>query len=264
LSSGDLPQPPGALEALVAVLQTMNRAQLEAVFGGDPVHAAPWVRAAAQVGLPEGQMRYGRMLLEGRGVAQDQAAALAWFARVAETGDADAQNMVGRCHENGWGAPADAALAAQWYRRAAEAGHAWAQYNLGHLCLDGLGVARDPAAAYAWYRQAAEQGHERAMSLVGRCFEEGWGVAADPEAARDWYRRSAEGGYFRGQYNHASLLARDGDIDDALIWFEAACEGAPPESRRNMAQALTHEADPRLRALGEQYLVTSGRSPVTG
>jgi len=150
--------------------------------------------------------------------------------------------MVGRCLEHGWGAPADAAAAAVWYRRAAEAGEPWAQYNLGHLLLDGNGVRRDPAEAFAWYVRAAAQGHPRAMNLAGRCCEEGWGTSRDPAAAADWYRRSAEAGYFRGQHNHASVLAAEGRADEALGWFERALAGAPAASRPVIEAALAEVA----------------------
>ena len=72
--------------------------------------------------IPEAQVRLGRMLLEGHGVARDANAALACFEAAAERGSADAQNMAGRCYENGWGTERDFAQAAQLYRPAAEAG----------------------------------------------------------------------------------------------------------------------------------------------
>src|SRR6201999_2470820 len=97
--------------------------------------------------------------------------------------------------------------------------------------LNGTGVARDARTALAWYRRAADQGHVRAMNLVGRCLEQGWGAAADLTEAALWYRRSAEGGYFRGQYNHASMLLREGRRQQAQAWFERAVAGAPERNR---------------------------------
>ena len=140
----------------VAALSMMAPAQLRELLGGG--EAASWVEAAASCGMPEAQVRLGRMLLEGTGVARDARAEFACFLCAAEAGDADGQNMLGRCYENGWGIAADVAQAAALYREAAQAGLAWAQYNLGHLLLDGNGVARDPRAAFAWYRCAAAQG----------------------------------------------------------------------------------------------------------
>ncbi len=168
----------------VAALSMMGTDELHRVFSGDPSVAAAWVEAAAATGIAEAQVRLGRMLLEGEGVAKDPHGAFACFFCAAQIGDADAQNMLGRCYENGWGTPVDLIGASVCYRRAAHAGLAWAQYNLGHMLLDGIGVTRDREAAFIWYRRAADQGHARAMNLVARCHEEGWGVLRDPVAAQ--------------------------------------------------------------------------------
>jgi TPR repeat protein len=259
LAGGVKASPPGALQTRLSVLTTLPPDRLNALLADDPKAAAPWVRAAAEAGLPEGQVRFGRMLLDGAGVEKDEAAAYGWFRRAADQGDSDARNMVGRCFENGWGVRRDPGEAARWFARAADAGHAWAQYNLGHLYLDGLGVERDRRRAFALYRQAAESGHVRAMNLLARCYEEGWGVEASPGTAEVWYRRSAEGGYFRGQYNLATLRLRAGAVADALAWFDAALKGAPAQTRSEMARRLATAAHPALKALGHAALAAEDR-----
>ncbi len=229
----------------VAALTMMPPGELAALLAGE--EAASWVEAAAACGIAEAQVRLGRMLLEGRGIAKDERAAFACFLSAAKTGDSDATNMLGRCYENGWGTARDFARAAKHYRIAAEAGLAWAQYNLGHLLLDGTGVARDRGAAFAWYLRAAGQGHERAVNLVARCHEEGWGCPRDPAAARVWYRRSAEAGYFRGAYNYATILDAEGCVTGALRWYRTALETAPEPTRSTIAAALSKHADVRVR-----------------
>jgi TPR repeat protein len=221
--------------ARVAQLRSMTPAQLAAVLGGDPAEAEPWVRAAGASGIPQAQVRLGRMLLEGQGVPKDQASALRRFEHAAKTGDGDAMNMAGRCYENGWGAPADHVQAAGWYRRSAEAGHDWGEYNYAHMLFDGRGVAQDRTAAFAWYRKAADSGHARAMNLVARCLEAGWGVAVDPMAADRWYERSARAGYFRAQYNHALALFGRGQIDEGRAWLRQAFDGGDGAIRQRIA-----------------------------
>jgi TPR repeat protein len=196
--------------------------------------AALWVEAAAECGVVEAQVRLGRMLLEGQGVEKDERAAFACFVAAAESGDADANNMLGRCYENGWGTAQDMDHAAKHFRIAADAGLDWAQYNLAHILLD----AGQRDEAFAMYTRAAGQGHVRAMNLVARCCEEGWGTPRDPKAARDWYRRSAEGGYFRGAYNYATILVREGDTAQARAWLERAASDAPPATRETILRAL--------------------------
>lgn len=223
----------------VAEMTTLDEDALCDILAGDAVQAAPWVKACAAMGIPEAQVRLGRMLVTGEGVAQDQNAALCQFESAAAEGDADAINMLGRCFEMGWGAAINMERAAACYGEAAEAGHAWAQYNYGHMLLDGQGVARNPVAAFDAYSRAATQGHARAMNLVGRCLEEGWGVARDVEAACDWYRRSAEADYFRGSYNYASMLSRAGNKAGARLWLKRALETAPEPTRSLIEKALS-------------------------
>jgi len=242
----------------LAALSTMGKEELHALFTGE--RAAIWVSAAANAGLPDAQMRLGRMLLSGEGVAQDQVAAFAWFVRAAEQGIAEAHNMLGRCSEGGWGTAQSHVRAAHHYGLAADAGDAWAQYNLGHLYLDGLGVARDFVRAYQLYDAASAQGHARAMNLVARCHEQGWGVARDAAAARAWYRKSAEGGYFRGAYNYATTLATEGCVEGAARWFEKALATAPEPTRSAMAQALAKSPHHRLRQLGLGMRAETGTS----
>jgi len=212
-------------------LARMSAAELGGVLAGEG--AAPWIESAARYGVAEAQLRLGQLRLD----ADEPAEGYAWFERAARQGSAEAMNMAGRALENGWGVAVDEAAAAAWYRRSAEAGCDWGQYNYAGLLFDGRGVPQNQAAACVWYRKAAEHGHARAMNLLGRCCEEGWGVRRNLAAARRWYRRSAEAGYFRGQYNYATWLVREGRPDAARGWLEAALAGAPPEGRATMAKA---------------------------
>jgi TPR repeat protein len=240
----------------VAALSMMAREELSATLQGKS--AAAWVKAAAKCGFAEAQLRLGRMLLEGDGVARDLEAAFACFQSAAEGGDADGHNMLGRCYENGWGTAKDYAQAVHHYRIASDTGLDWAHYNLGHMLLSGGGVARDRDAAFACYAKAAAKGHVRAMNLLGRCYEEGWGVARDSDAARDWYRRSAFGGYFRGAYNYADMIAAEGYIHSALPWFKCALDAAPEPTRSAMLKSFAARSHPAFRALAASH--TSNRS----
>ena len=92
-------------------LREASAEALAAAFAGPPEEAARWIDAAARYGMVEGQLLYGQILLDGRGVRQDQVAARGWFRAAAEAGSAAARNMLGRCHEMGWGGVADEAAA---------------------------------------------------------------------------------------------------------------------------------------------------------
>ncbi|MFL9814576.1 sel1 repeat family protein [Stutzerimonas sp. VN223-3] len=184
-----------------------------------PRRAARWIIHAASQGELEAQALLGQILLDGRGIEQDQALALQWFSIAAERGHAMAANMAGRCHEHGWGCVADLSRAARYYRKAAGQGLDWSLYNLANLVATGRGVAQDQASAFALYRRAAELGHAKSMNLVGRYLEEGLMVPADRATAWDWYRRSAEAGDFRGQFSYAAVLISEQRWDDARHWL---------------------------------------------
>jgi uncharacterized protein len=238
----------------MAQLQRLSYRELEHLLTGDPQQAAVWVRSAAECGLSAAQLRLGRMLLEGTGVAVDAVAGLTWFRRAAARGDAEAMNMVGRCLENGWGCDADPAQAAEQYRAAAERGYDWGEYNLANMLFDGRGVPCDRTRALSWYRRAARRGHGRAMNLLGRCLEEGWGCDADPAAAAMWYERSAESGYFRGQFNYAATLAQNGQAAAAASWYLKAAASGDRAIRGSIITALVNATDPALSAARDRVV----------
>lgn len=184
-----------------------------------PRRAARWIIHAASQGEPDAQALLGQILLDGRGIEQDQALALRWFTIAAQNGHVMACNMAGRCHEHGWGCAADPARAAHYYRKAAEHGLDWGMYNLANLFATGRGVEQDQTQALQLYRQAAELGHAKSMNLLGRYLEDGVVVPADQTAAWDWYRRSAEAGDFRGQFSYAATLISQQRWEEARHWL---------------------------------------------
>jgi len=241
-------------------LQRMSCGQLHCLLAGDPAQALTWIRSAAQCGVAAAQLRLGRMLLEGQGLARDEVLAFQWFKCAASRGDPEALNMLGRCHENGWGVPVNLQLATEHYRSSANAGHDWGQYNLGNLYFDGRGVTRDLRQAFCWYLRSACQGHARAMNLVGRCLEEGWGCSSNPADAADWYRCSAEAGYFRGQFNHAIELMRREQCARAAQWFWNAAQLGDANTRRAIITALTQSSNAALTVTKERVRELVSRS----
>lgn len=233
--------------------EVLDVAQLSAMLEDSPARAAQAILLAAGQGIVEAQAMLGQILLDGRGIAQDQTLALRWFAIAARQGHWMARNMLGRCHEHGWGCVANAAIAAQHYRIAADAGLDWAMYNLANLLATGRGVMVDQRQALALYRRAAEAGHAKSMNLLGRYLEEGRAGPMDLPAAHDWYRRSAEGGDFRGQFSHAAILAQAGRIEEALQWLRKALWLGNVKFLRVSGESLLASAHPQIRAMGAEY-----------
>ncbi len=233
--------------------EVLNVEQLQSMLDDSPVRAAQAILIAAKEGVLDAQALLGQILLEGRGIARDEALALRWFRIAAQGGHSMARNMAGRCLEHGWGCAVDEAAAAREYRLAAEAGLDWGQYNYANLLATGRGVVRDQAQALALYRQAAEQGHAKSMNLVGRYLEDGQYCPRDLEGAIEWYRRSAEAGDFRGQFSYAAVLADRAQIDTALEWLRKALLGGNLKFLRVAHKALAVAIDPQVRAMAEAY-----------
>lgn len=233
--------------------EVLNVEQLQSMLDDSPVRAAQAILIASREGVVDAQALLGQILLEGRGIARDEALALRWFRIAANGGHLMARNMTGRCLEHGWGCAVDETAAAREYRQAAEAGLDWAQYNYANLLATGRGVAEDQAQALAFYRQAAEQGHAKSMNLLGRYLEEGQFCPRDMDSAVAWYRRSAEAGDFRGQFSYAAVLADGGQIEVALEWLRKALEGGHLKFLRTAHKALAAANDPQIRAMADAY-----------
>ncbi|WP_157216680.1 tetratricopeptide repeat protein [Flavisphingomonas formosensis] len=229
-------------------LSAMPAAELQARLSGSPEERAVLVGAAAEAGVAEAQAVYGQMLLDGHGVPSDARAAVGWFSKAAQQGHVMAINMIGRCYDLGWGVAVDKARAAQWYRAAADRGLDWGMYNLATLMALGHGVAEDKPAALALFRKAAAMGNAKAINFVGSFYEDGWVVEKDLAEAARCYARAAEGGDFRGQFNHARMLADAGRIDEALAWLARVPETATVAFREKAAAYLAASPLPELRA----------------
>lgn len=232
----------------IAEINALGGDEIARRLSGSPEAVADFVRAAAAAGSAEAQAAYGQLLLDGRGVAADARAAFDWFVRAAAQGHVAAINMVGRCHDLGWGTPVDKARAAAAFHAAARRGLDWGMYNYATALALGAGVPLDRPAALTWFEKAAALGNAKAVNFIGSFHEDGWVGPRDMARAAACYARAAAGGDFRGQFNHARMLADTGAVDDALDWLGRAWTGGNPRFRGQLADWLARAADPRLRA----------------
>ena len=215
----------------------------------NPELGADFVREHALAGLPEAQVGWGHMLLDGHGVARDAEAAFRWFGHAARHGNMDAWNMLGRCYERGWGVVAYREVAAHWYGLAAAKCHAWAQFNLAALMLAGNGDHADVARALSLLVASARAGNPKAMNLLGQFREKGWTRPPKLRAAKFWFRLSAQGGCFRGQFHHGRFLLRDGKIAEATRWLRSSLDQAPADFAREAVEMLARHPEPRIAKL---------------
>jgi len=231
---------------------------MEEWIGTDPRQVLPGLSLLAHDGDPQAQLLLGQPLINGAGTSRNPVRALYWFKEAARARLPMAINMVGRCHEHGLGTPVDYEEAARWYHRAAAFDCDWAIYNYAHLLASGRGVAKDRGAAFVWFRLAASRGHARAMHFLGQYYEYGWETPVDRATAFEWYRRSAEGGDFRGQCSHASVLAGQGKVTEAVHWLRLAMQTATPQYLSHLRHALTQSEHVELRALSSEMYSGAG------
>ncbi|MDN3645256.1 tetratricopeptide repeat protein [Pontixanthobacter aestiaquae] len=109
----------------------------------------------------------------------------------------------------------------------AEQDNAEATYHLGMMHLTGTGVDLDRQRAVGYFEKATELGDPLAAYKLG-CFYDGQYqlFAVDLELALKYKMVAADAGYASAQQDVAGLLARNGAIDEALVWLErAAAQG---------------------------------------
>jgi TPR repeat protein len=202
--------------------------------------AATSYKAAAELGYPPAQVRYGFALLLGRGVPRNVFDAETWLRRAALSGDAQAAAVVGYLYARDGDLPPNHAEAAVWLRRAAEAGHAGAARTLGRMLLVGTGVPKDLPEAAQWLRIAADSGDEiaradlRHLTLTRRVGED------DRRAVIGWLQAGAAAGEPAAQFDLGLCLAQgigvERDDHAAFTWVQRAAEGGHPQAAEMLAQ----------------------------
>ncbi|MBX3499493.1 MAG: sel1 repeat family protein [Alphaproteobacteria bacterium] len=171
---------------------------------------APLYLSAAKAGHLPAAVRYGAMLLEGRGVSRDRARAEFWLRHAADHGFPEAALLMGDLFgqmtmgRSGRQQEEVAKAAASWYLRAAEAGVAMAQAKLGNCYFAGAGVPRDFPTAQRWYRRAAEQGFADAQYVLGIWLSGGVAGTTDPVDGYRWLALAER----QGHSNAAKVRAR--------------------------------------------------------
>src|SRR5262249_16314128 len=98
----------------------------------------------------------------------DYATAMQLWQSLADQGKADAHTRLGFMYQFGRGVPQNDAAAVTWYRKAADKGYATAQFGLGFFYAEGRGgLQKDDREAVRLFKLAADQGHAFAQENLG-------------------------------------------------------------------------------------------------
>jgi hypothetical protein len=111
--------------------------------------------------------RLGNRLIEGNGVARDDARGLWILAKGCQLGDMRGCTMAGYLYSQGKTIGRSAECARDYYAYACHGGEATGCSNLGLAYVGGDGGSKDDARAAALFRKAARQGRRRAAPTWG-------------------------------------------------------------------------------------------------
>ncbi|MBR4327941.1 MAG: sel1 repeat family protein, partial [Bacteroidales bacterium] len=164
---------------------TINKSAKRRTF--DYHRAIGIIQEAAQRGVPESQIRYGKCLENGFGVEQNYELAEEWYTKAANQGSVTAYICLADLYMNE--DYHNLSVAIEWYTKAAEQGAVRAQNSLGFL-YSGYGVSDYQKAVY-WYTKAAEQGDADAQYNLGEFYEMGRGVVQNYTTAIEWFIKAS-------------------------------------------------------------------------
>lgn len=106
----------------------------------------------------------------------------------------------------------------------ANTGDADVKYNLGMFYNNGIGTKRDNQSAFRYFLDAAEGGNLLAAYKVG-CYYAGQFpgvVPTDLQTSLKYKLRAAEAGYDLAQHDVGLYFAKEGNLAEALLWWEKA------------------------------------------
>lgn len=188
--------------------------------------AAAMLARACELDVAAGCFEHGQVLLAGRGVVADRAAALAKMMQACDMGLPVACMLAGM--NSG-----DPELASGKRRLdAAEAGckqgAADKCFAAGELYLNNELVGRDETKAFGYLERACKSKHVRACQGVASGYERGVGVAADPKRALKMWQAQCKAGDLDSCCHYGSLLMEGRIVAHApakaLDVWDAACD----------------------------------------
>lgn len=92
------------------------------------------------------------------------------------------------------------------------------------LLYDADVTQREKREAVQTLGQLWDKGFVSVAYHLGRAYRDSLGPLPDDERAEQWFRLSAEIGDARSQYALSKLLQEQGKINEAVFWYERACE----------------------------------------
>ena len=169
----------------------------------DKSEAVRYFHRAAEMGLVEAQLTYGRILLYDSNY-RDFSEGVRYVKMAAESGLSAAKLVYGHCL---FAAEETRQEGVMYLKMAADDGLAEAQAMYGeYLSTDKFGAEVDYEQALFYLRKAADQLSAPALNSMGKLYAEGLGVERNLFIAARCFRESAHLGCPAGQLNYALCL----------------------------------------------------------
>jgi len=186
----------------------------------------PSLKALAEGGNSEAQVKLGLAYAKGEGVGRDIKIASEWIHRAAEQGNAKGQFYLGSLYFNGDSTefPGDIKKAIGLWKKSAEQGFAEAQFYLGERLYRGLGMPQDAKKALVWMQKAADQGFELARFALAAMYLEDRGIKPDIKKGLQLFNQLASEGNTGAQsvlgeiYYEGKVVEKDKVT--AAAWFK--------------------------------------------
>lgn len=190
---------------MIKIINIVQESSEEQAF----LEAAKKVKALADQGHAQAQLRLGMLYASGKGVQLNYTQAAHWFQKAAEQNLPEAQSYMGWLHANGYGVEQDDKMAGHYYLKAAEQGLAKDQYTVGTMYRWGrYGVEADVQKMLDWYQSAAQLGYAPAQYTLGKLLSDGDLVPKEEAIAFQWLSLAAVNGSEPAKLALPELMAK--------------------------------------------------------
>lgn len=200
-------------------------------------------RSAQEPGLPDTQLKLGKVYEIGEEVTRNPMEATHWFTKAINQ-DIKYAVKIGNLYYYGLDKiTKDYTKAREWYQKAADQNNPEAQWRIGVMYECGQGIEQNYAKALEWYLKAAKQNHAEAQDSIGVFYREGKGVEQDLKKSEEWvlkavrqkrkdtkefYQKAANNNNAAAQWYMGELYEYGQNVEqsyaEAMKWYLKAAE----------------------------------------
>lgn len=199
----------------------------------DDAKAYNLLRKSAELGYADSQYLIAMRFLTGNDGAEEpnHAEAVRWFEAAAAQGNGEAMYELSRCFLKGKGVTVDVDASINWLKRAADSGLAEAQCKLGEAYGNGEDVKQDMDLSFRYLSLSANQGYGEAEYCLAILYRDGNGIPKDSKTSKKFFELSGTHGYTEGYVALYSMIAQEGDLNEATIYLRKAAEAGDVEAQ---------------------------------